>query len=67
MKKLKFNRTVYSDSSIKMAIHAFSELAAISMKLKADYAILTFWKCKYTEDQTMKEFENYVIGIENSK
>ena len=67
MKRIKFNRTIYSDNSIKSAIHAFSELAIVSVKLKSDYIILTFWKCKYTEDQTVKEFENYVIGIENSK
>lgn len=31
-----------------------------------DYAIITFWKCKYDEELTVKEFENYMIGVENS-
>lgn len=34
--------------------------------LQAVEKMRTFWKCKYGEDVTIKEFENYMIGIENS-
>lgn len=66
MKKLKINRSIYSDKAIRNAIQAYQYVAAITPKMNEDYAILTFWKCTYDEDQTMKEFENYLIGVENS-
>ena len=40
--------------------------AVTTVQYKCDYAIITFWKCKYDEEQTIKEFENYMIGVENS-
>lgn len=40
--------------------------AVTTVQYKRDYAIITFWKCKYDEEQTIKEFENYMIGVENS-
>lgn len=66
MKKLKINRSIYSDKAIRNAIQAYQYVAVITPKMNEDHAILTFWKCKYDEDQTMKEFENYLIGVENS-
>lgn len=44
----------------------YKNYAAMSVQYKQEYAIITFWKCKYDEDQTIKEFENYMIGVENS-
>lgn len=66
MKKVKINRSIYSDETIKTAILAYQHHAVISAKFKGEYVILTFWKCKYDEGLTIKEFENYLIGIENS-
>lgn len=66
MKKLKINRSVYSDETIKSTMQAYQNLATITTKIKGDYAVLTFWKCKFDEERTVKEFENYLIGIENS-
>lgn len=66
MKKLKINSSVYSDKTIKIAIQAYQNLAAITKKNKDDSAEITFWKCQYDEETTVKEFENYLIGIENS-
>ena len=66
MKKVKFNRNVYSDSTIAKTAQAHQNHAVTSVKYSGDYAIVTFWKCKYGEDITIKEFENYMIGIENS-
>lgn len=66
MKKVKFNCSIYSDKTIRTAILAYQHHAAISVKFKDGYSILTFWKCKYNEELTIKEFENYLIGIENS-
>lgn len=66
MKKLKINRFVYSDEAIEATMQAYRHLAMITAKVKGDYTILTFWKCKYGDERTIKEFENYLIGIENS-
>lgn len=44
----------------------YESYAVITVKFKDDYATLTFENCKYDEEQTIKEFENYMIGIENS-
>ncbi len=63
---MKFNRSVYSDSTIQAAIQAYRNIAMISAKVQGDYVFLTFWKCKYDAEQTRKEFENYMIGIENT-
>lgn len=66
MKRLKVNRSVYSDFAIEQTILAYRDYAVITINYQNDYAIITFWKCKYNEEQTFKEFENYMIGVENS-
>lgn len=44
----------------------YQSCAVTTVKFKSDYAVVAFWKCKYNEEQTIREFENYMIGIENS-
>ena len=66
MKKLRINRSIYSDDTIEKTLLVYKNYAVTTVHYKRDYAIITFWKCKYDEDQTMKEFENYMIGVENS-
>lgn len=66
MKKLSINRNIYSDRAIKESIKAYKNYALMSVKYNKEYAVVVFWKCKYDENQTIKEFENYMIGIENS-
>ena len=33
--------------------------AVTTVQYKRDYAIITFWKCKYDEEQTIKEFNKF--------
>lgn len=66
MKKIKINRSVYSDDTIEKTMMVYKNHAVTTVQYKCDYAIVTFWKCKYGEEQTIKEFENYMIGVENS-
>lgn len=66
MKKIQINRSVYSDDAIQKTMEAYKGYAVMTVNYQKEYAALTFWKCKYDEDQTTKEFENYMIGIENS-
>ena len=44
----------------------YKNYALMTVKYKEEYAIITFWKCLLDETQTVKEFENYMIGVENS-
>jgi hypothetical protein len=66
MKKLRINKNVYSDATIEKTMLAYKNHAITTVHYTQDYAIITFWKCKYDEEQTLKEFENYMIGVENS-
>lgn len=66
MKKVQINRSVYSDETIKQTMMAYKNHAVTTVKFLPKYAVVSFWKCKYDESQTIKEFENYMIGIENS-
>ncbi len=38
----------------------------MTVKYTQNNAVITFLKCKYDENLTIKEFENYMIGLENS-
>lgn len=66
MRKLQINNSIYSFITIEKAIKAYQSLATITIDIKKDYTELTFYNFKYDEDTTIKEFENYMIGIENS-
>ena len=66
MKKIKYNRDIYSDSAIYTAMLAYKSYAVMTVNYNKEFAVITFWKCKYDEAQTIKEFENYMIGAENS-
>lgn len=66
MKEIRINREIYSDNAIKSTMAAYKNHAVTTVQYKCDYAVVTFWKCKYDEEQTIKEFENYMIGVENS-
>lgn len=60
------NRAIYSEKALKQAIKDYLPLALIEMNSNADKVNLTFSNCKYDEEKTIREFENYLIGIENT-
>lgn len=66
MKKVRINREIFSDQSIKTTMNVYKNHAVMTLSMKEKYAYIIFWKCKYDENQTIKEFENYMIGVENS-
>ena len=49
-----------------MAIDAYKELAKITLLHGKRNAEIIITHCKYDEEQTAKEFENYLICLENS-
>lgn len=66
MRKVNVKREIYSDDTIKQTIEAYNAFADITVKFEDEQAEITFCKCKYDELQTINEFENYMIGLENS-
>lgn len=66
MIKVKFNRNVYSDETIERTMKVYKKHAITTISYKKEYAIVCFWKCKYDEERTVSEFENYMIGVENT-
>lgn len=66
MKKLNVNREIYSDDTINQTLKVYSNLAVTTVEFIDNQAEITFLKCKYDETRTINEFENYMIGLENS-
>lgn len=67
MRKIQINSKIYSEKNIKQALADYKNIAKTSLRKGKSYHTVTFWKCIYDEGQTLKEFENYLIGLENSR
>ena len=65
MIELALNTEIYSEDKINQVQTVYREYAIITKKLVDQYWILKFDKCRYDESLTIKEFENYLIGLEN--
>ena len=66
MVECNFNLEIYSYESIKKTEQAYKDYARIKETRTDSAVILRFDKCKYPEDITVKEFENYLICVENA-
>jgi hypothetical protein len=66
MIKLELNRDIYSTKNVNAAREAYRGIAKIVVKEKKGYIRVLFVSCKYGKERTVKEFENYLIGLENS-
>lgn len=67
MNKLRLNRELFSNQSIERTMQTYKRYATMTVSYDAHYVTVTFRKCKYDAEQTVKEFENYLIGVENAK
>ncbi len=65
MKILEANKEVYSRNHVIASISAYQNLCSVDFSESERYWILTFKDCVYGEQLTVKEFENYLIGLEN--
>ena len=65
MNKLLLSKDVYEISIIEQTISAFSELVSICVCDSENYYVCVFENCVYSQDQTIKEFENYLINLCN--
>lgn len=66
MIRLRLNTDIYSLENISKAAKAYKHLAKIKVSGKKEDAKIVFRNCKYDEERTVREFENYLIGLENS-
>lgn len=66
MIRLKIKNDIYTETNIKKAINVYKHLVDIEVECHENgYMILCFNNCMYDEKLTVKEFENYLIGMEN--
>lgn len=63
---LSLNKELFSLDNIKEAESVYKGFAKISIIPEDRYYVVRFKHCKYDEERTVKEFENYLIGLENS-
>lgn len=63
---LKLNSDIFHLEKINFTIKTYSEYADITIENVERYWHLSFKNCKYDEALTVREFENYLIGMENS-
>lgn len=66
MKTIEFSNQVYSIQNIRKVISVYKGYAEISIRESGNRIYVTFRKCRFSEERTVREFENYLIGIENS-
>lgn len=60
-----FDKEIYTEGNLLAGIAAYQGLATIGLNEDEHKWILRFSACKYDEKLTAKEFENYIIGLEN--
>ena len=67
MVKLLLSTEIYSEKNIRNTCDAYKDFAKINMKRRGAYIELIFNDCRYDQNITVKEFENYLINTENMK
>ena len=66
MNELYLSTEIYSVEIIKAAIRQFASLSDINLITESSYYKCIFSECIYDTEETMKEFENYIIDSMNS-
>ena len=67
MIETRFNSEIYSQTAISIAAEAYKDLAEISISDTPEGFLVIFDQCEYDEEQTVKEFGNYVIDVMNQR
>lgn len=65
MIKLLLSKDVYKTFLINETVKAFSDIAKISLYDDERHIVCIFEDCAYSKEQTIKEFENYLIDLCN--
>lgn len=62
--KLLLKKQIYQKECVLSAISAYGEIASVFLREDETDWICDFIWTKYDQSLTIKEFENYVIGLE---
>ena len=63
--EISLSKELYSKNNILKAIEDYSSLARIAFGQDNSNWLVRFTNCKYDENRTIWEFENYLIELEN--
>ena len=63
MNELRLSAQIYSADRIREAIGAFAGLCSMSLSSSDGAYAVSFSDCVYDTDETIKEFENYLIEL----
>jgi hypothetical protein len=63
--ELTLNKGIFTEKLLKRAMDDFADLADIKVENKNNQWILYFLNCRSGQEKTIREFENYLIGLEN--
>ena len=66
MKQIIITKEIFSKTSLERAMQDYSNLCEFSIAEKADEWEVRFSNCRFDEQRTVNEFENYLIGLENN-
>lgn len=67
MTNLRLNKELFALEPITDALSAYQNIAKIELTDDSNYWQCCFAECKYGEEQTALEFENYLINLMNCK
>lgn len=67
MTNLRLNKELFALEQITDALSAYQNIAKIELSDDSNYWQCCFAECKYGEEQTALEFENYLINLMNCK
>lgn len=65
MNKLFLNKQIFGLNSIENAKAAFNGICEVIITENDKYFVCSFKKCRYDIDETVKEFENYIVDLMN--
>ena len=65
MIELRVRKELFREKCILGTIEAYKYITDVNLQDQSDYWILQFENCKFEENSTVREFENYLIGLEN--
>lgn len=63
--ELLLNKEFFTESDLRTAKAVYDTLADIKVSDAEQYWEISFSNCKYGGERTVKEFENYMIGLAN--
>ena len=67
MEKIRLNKELFLYDDILQSIEVFSDICNFSVGNQGNYYLCYLKSSIYDEEETIKEFENYLIDLSNKK